>query len=70
MFNSIIFFKFQETNSSFFTEGGKTYYGTNGDLFGDFTLKIVGEMNQRKTRVAGEYVLTCGTVKHERNMGR
>jgi hypothetical protein len=41
-----------------------------GALFGDFTLKIVGEMTQKKSRVVGQYVFTCGTMKRDKHMAR
>ena len=41
-----------------------------GGLFGDFTLKIVGEMTQKKSRVVGQYVFTCGTMKRDKHMAR
>ena len=59
-------------NSMYYTENGKTYfaYGNKVFLLGDFTLKIVGEMVRKKTKVSGQYVFTCGAMKRDKQFAR
>ena len=44
----------------FIAQEGKTYL-SSGNLFGDFTLKVIGEIDQKK-RNAGEWVCVCSTM--------
>lgn len=44
----------------FVSQDGKTYFGS-GDLFGDFTLKVVGDVQLGK-KEAGQWVCVCSTI--------
>lgn len=71
MFYFLSHSKFQERRDSlFFTENGKTFYDDKQHLFGDFTLKIVGEITSRISEVEGQYVMTCGELKRGRHVAR
>lgn len=44
----------------FIAQEGKTYF-SSGNLFGDFTLKVIGEIDSKR-KYAGEWVCVCSTM--------
>lgn len=44
----------------FIAQEGKAYF-SSGNLFGDFTLKVIGEIDSKRKN-AGEWVCVCSTM--------
>jgi hypothetical protein len=57
----------EEMSSMFFTMGGKTFYGKDRQLFGDFIIKVVGEMKLVKKKTSGRWVCLCGTADSDQD---
>ena len=49
------------TERRFISQDGKTYFGS-GEFFGDFTIKVVGEINSPSRQDAGQWVCVCSTI--------
>lgn len=58
----ILFAGFQnKVDERFISQDGKTYFGS-GEFFGDFTLKVLGELEAHNKKDAGQWVCVCSTI--------